>query len=171
MLHGFTNGLDEPDDQRERHYEVFEEVALVAHILTRQGLLSEISERVRFSRKRFGTYEVIDFLVVLMGYARSCEPTRASYYERLLPFATPFMALFGRERVASPLDAQPFSCRPGPGECGSAAQCVRGPDALARPGPAEGVGGLWDRQGQRWGVFESCRHETGCTTACPASGS
>src|SRR5260370_22274907 len=25
---------------------------------------------------------------------------------------------------------------------------------LARPGPAEGVGGLWDRQGQRWGVFD-----------------
>ncbi len=77
----------------------FGEVALVAHILTRQGLLSEISERVRFSRKRFGTYEVIDFLVVLMGYARSCEPTRASYYERLLPFATPFMALFGRTQL------------------------------------------------------------------------
>src|SRR5260370_8137837 len=26
-------------------------------------------------------------------------------------------------------------------------------DALARPGPAEGVGGLWDRQGQPWVVF------------------
>src|SRR6266699_6146414 len=89
-----------------------------------------------------------------MGYARSCEPTRASYYERLLPFATPFMALFGRERVASPLDAQPLSCGPGPGECGSAAWRVRGPDALARPGPAQGVGGLWDRRGQRWVVFD-----------------
>ncbi len=77
----------------------FGEVALVAHILTRQGLLSEISERVRFSRKRFGTYEVIDFLVVLMGYALSGEPTRASYYERLQPFATPFMALFGRTQL------------------------------------------------------------------------
>src|SRR5260370_37598520 len=73
----------------------FGEVALVAHILTRQCLLAELSERVRFSRKRFGTYEVIDFLVVLMGYARSCEPTRAAYYELLQPFATPFMALFG----------------------------------------------------------------------------
>src|SRR3989440_12435551 len=27
-------------------------------------------------------------------------------------------------------------------------------DALARPGPAEGVGGLWDRRGQRWVVFD-----------------
>jgi hypothetical protein len=33
----------------------FGEVALLAHRLTRLGLLSEISERVRFARKRFGT--------------------------------------------------------------------------------------------------------------------
>ena len=34
----------------------FGEVALLAHTLTRLGLLSEISERVRFTRKRFGTF-------------------------------------------------------------------------------------------------------------------
>ena len=77
----------------------FGEVALVAHTLTRQGLLADISERVRFSRTRFGTYEVIDFLVVLIGYALSGEPTLAAYYERLQPFATPFMALFGRTQL------------------------------------------------------------------------
>jgi hypothetical protein len=132
----------------------FGEVALVAHALARQGILSKISHEVRFARKRFGTFEVIDFVVVLMGYAISGEPTLAAYYERLLPFATPFMALFGRERVACPLDAQSLSCGPGQGECGSATWRVRGPDALARPGPAEGVGGLWDRRGQRWVVFD-----------------
>ena len=99
MKHGFTNGFDEPDDQRKRHYDVFEEVALVAHLFTRKGLVAEISERVRFSRKRFGTYEVIDFLVVLIGYALSGEPTLAAYYERLQPFASPFMALFGRTQL------------------------------------------------------------------------
>ena len=36
--------------------EWFGEVALIAHTLTRLSLLSEISERVRFSRKRFGTF-------------------------------------------------------------------------------------------------------------------
>ncbi len=41
----------------------FGEVALLAHTLTRLGLLAEISERVRFTRKRFGTFEVIDFVV------------------------------------------------------------------------------------------------------------
>jgi hypothetical protein len=70
----------------------FGEVALVAHALTRQDILSKISDEVRFARKRFGTFEVIDFVVVLMGYAISGEPTLAAYYERLLPFATPFMA-------------------------------------------------------------------------------
>ena len=73
----------------------FGEVALLAHTLTRLGLLSKISEQVRFSRKRFGTFEVIDFVVVLMGYAISGEPTLAAYDERLQPFATSFMALFG----------------------------------------------------------------------------
>jgi hypothetical protein len=35
--------------------EWFGEVTLLAHTLTRLGLLAEISERVRFARKRFGT--------------------------------------------------------------------------------------------------------------------
>src|SRR5712691_10282837 len=77
----------------------FGEVALVAHALARQGILAKISEEVRFARKRFGTFEVIDFVVVLMGYAISGEPTLAAYYERLQPFATPFMALFGRTQL------------------------------------------------------------------------
>src|SRR5438270_11556067 len=103
MKDDFTNGCDVkadvPDNQKGRHYDVFEEVALVAHALARQGILSKISEEVRFTRKRFGTFEVIDFVVVLMGYAISGEPTLAAYYERLLPFATPFMALFGRSQL------------------------------------------------------------------------
>src|SRR5256885_16522220 len=77
----------------------FGEVALLAHTLTRLGLLSEISERVRFTRKRFGTFEVIDFVVMLMGYAISGEPTLKAYYERLHPFSTAFMALFGRNQL------------------------------------------------------------------------
>ena len=56
----------------------FGEVALLAHTMTRLGILSEVSEQVRFARKRFGTYEVIDFVVVLIGYARSFEPTLAA---------------------------------------------------------------------------------------------
>jgi hypothetical protein len=49
-------------------------------------------ERVRFARRRFGHYEVIDFLAVLFGYALSGERTLEAFYERIQPFAAPFMA-------------------------------------------------------------------------------
>jgi hypothetical protein len=146
----------------------FGEVALVAHTLTRQGILSKISDEVRFARKRFGTFEVIDFVVVLMGYALSGEPTLKAYYERLQPFATAFMALFGRERVASPLDAQSLSCCPGPGECGSAAWCVLAGRADS-PGTCGGGGRSVGPARATMGGLRSGRHQTGRTTACSAS--
>jgi hypothetical protein len=133
--------------------EWFGEVALIAHTLTRLGLLADISERVRFTRKRFGRFEVIDFVVMLIGYAISGEPTLKAYYERLQPFATAFMALFGRRelphratlsRFLAALD-EPFV---------EALRTVFLHDALARLGPEVDVGGLWDRQATRWTVFD-----------------
>ena len=131
----------------------FGEVALIAHTLTRLGLLADISEHVRFTCKRFGRFEVIDFVVMLMGYAISGEPTLKAYYERLQPFATVFMALFGRSelphratlsRFLAALD-EPFV---------EALRTVFLHDALARLGPEANVGGLWDRQATRWNVFD-----------------
>jgi hypothetical protein len=77
------------------------EVAVVAHYLSSLGLLEKIALEVRFSRSRFGTYDVIDFVCVLIGYVLSGEPTLKAFYERLLPFASPFMALFGRNELPS----------------------------------------------------------------------
>ena len=54
---------------------------------------------MRFSRARFGQYDLIDFAAVLIGYALSGEPTLLAFYERLAPFAEPFMALFGSHRL------------------------------------------------------------------------
>jgi len=42
----------------------FGEVALMAEHLRKQGILTKIGERVRFARRSFGRYEVIDFLAV-----------------------------------------------------------------------------------------------------------
>lgn len=70
------------------------EVAVFAQVLSHTGMLSAIQEQVRFARARFGVYDLIDFVVVLIGYAMSGEPTLQAFYERLLPFAEPFMALF-----------------------------------------------------------------------------
>jgi hypothetical protein len=77
----------------------FGEVALTAHYLKRQGVLSAIEQRVRFARRRFGHYEVIDFVAVLLGYAISGERTLEAFSTRLSPFASPFMALFGRDQL------------------------------------------------------------------------
>ena len=71
------------------------EVAAFAQILTQTGILTQIQEHVRFARARFGRYEVIDFVAVLIGYMLSGEPTRLPFYDRLAPWASPFMALFG----------------------------------------------------------------------------
>lgn len=45
----------------------FGEVVLISSYLRKHALLSKINEQVRFARKRFGRYEVIDFLAVLFG--------------------------------------------------------------------------------------------------------
>jgi hypothetical protein len=75
------------------------EVAVFAQVLTHLGLLKAIQERVRFVRARFGRYDLIDFVVVLIGYALSGEPTLKAFYARLLPFADTFMACFGRNQL------------------------------------------------------------------------
>jgi hypothetical protein len=73
------------------------EVTVIAHYLGHLGVLSAIEERVRFARRRFGHYDLIDFVAVLLGYAISGERTLEAFYECLQPFAAPFKALFGRE--------------------------------------------------------------------------
>src|SRR5712691_8252976 len=90
---------DVPNDQKGRHYDVFEEVVVISSYLRKHHVLSKINEKVRFARKRFGRYEVIDFLAVLFGYAISGERTLEAFYERLQPFAVPFMALFDRDQL------------------------------------------------------------------------
>src|SRR5947199_3511772 len=77
----------------------FGEVALLIPYLRKQGILSAINSQVRLARRRFGRYEVIDYLAVLFGYAISGERTLEAFYERLAPWASAFMALFGRDRL------------------------------------------------------------------------
>ena len=62
---------------------------LLIGYLRKHGVLSKISEQVRFARRRFGRYEVIDFLAVLFGYEILGERTLQDFYEQLQPFAIP----------------------------------------------------------------------------------
>jgi hypothetical protein len=77
------------------------EVVVVAHYLSTLGVLEKIALEVRFARGRLGIYDVIDFVAVLIGYALSGERTLETFYARLYPFATPLMALFGRNKLPS----------------------------------------------------------------------
>jgi hypothetical protein len=132
----------------------FGEVTVIAHFLKQQGKLSALEEQVRFARRRFGHYDVIDFVAVLLGYAISGERTLETFYERLQPFATAFMALFGRDRLPArstlsrflaALDQAPIE----------ALRTLFLADLLARPlAKEEKAGGVWDRQATQWLVFD-----------------
>jgi hypothetical protein len=130
------------------------EVTLVASHLRTQGLLNKINERVRFARRRFGRYDTIDFLVVLFGYAISGERTLQDFYEAVRPCASAFMALFGRTRLPAASTLSRFLAAL-PAEPVEALRTLFLEDLLARRlSTQEQSAGLWDRQGNRWLVFD-----------------
>jgi hypothetical protein len=132
----------------------FGEMAVMAQYLRHIGALVTIEERVRFARRRFGHYELIDFVVVLLGYAISGERTLEAFYESLQPFATPFMALFGRGRLPHRSTLSRFLAALGQSVV-EALRTVFLEDLFARPlEKEEKTGGLWDRQGSHWLVFD-----------------
>lgn len=97
---------------------------------------------------------MIDFLAVLFGYAISGERTLEAFYERLQPFAVPFMALFARDqfpsrsalsRFLAALTAEPVE----------ALRTLFLDDLLNRSlSPDKQTGGLADRVGNAWVVFD-----------------
>jgi hypothetical protein len=132
----------------------FGEVVLMAAHLRKHGILTKISAGVRFARRRFGRYDVIDFLAVLFGYAISGEPTLEAFYERLQPFAVPFMALFERDRLPARSTLSRFlaDLTKAPVE---ALRTLFLDDLLSRPLTNERqTGNLVDRTGGEWIVFD-----------------
>jgi hypothetical protein len=76
-------------------------VVVSAQSLRRLGALTKSAERVRFARQRCGHSDVIDVLAALSGSAVSGERTLEEFYERVQPFAHPFMAFCERDRRPS----------------------------------------------------------------------
>src|SRR5260370_22271909 len=128
------------------------EVAVFAQILTHLGLLKAIQDQVRFARARFGTYDTIDFLVILIGYALSSEPTLKAFYERLAPFAETFMSLFGRSRLPDRSTLSRFLTALDQASV-EALRTLFLADLVART-PFATPGGLSDRQGNQWLVID-----------------
>ena len=130
------------------------EVVFIVSHLRKFGVLDAISSQVRFARRRFRHYEVIDFLAVLFGYAISGERTLEEFYERLQPFAQPFMALFDRERLPSRSALSRFLASLSL-EATEALRTLFLADLLARPLDKEQhTGQLIDRTGTKRVVFD-----------------
>jgi hypothetical protein len=132
------------------------ELTIVAYYLTHLGLLERLAERVRFARARFGIYDPIDFVVVLIGYAVSAEPTLKAFYERLLPFAVPFMALFGRDQLPDRSTLSRF-LKAIDQPTVEALRSLFQEDLTCRAFPEQDkqTGGLQDRYGEMWEVFDA----------------
>lgn len=131
----------------------FAEVVLVARHLETKGLLDAFAHQVRLVRGRFGRYEPIDFLAVLIGYAISGERTLADFFERVAPFEEAFMALFGRRCLPHRSSLSRFLAavdRP----CLEAFRTLFEQRSFADGWTSETIGGLWDRQGRRYVVFD-----------------
>jgi hypothetical protein len=129
------------------------EVTVIAHFLKHLGVLTAIENRVRFARRRFGRYEVIDFVAVLLGYAISGERTLQAFYERVQPFAPAFMALFGRTRLPTRSTLSRFLAALEQAPVEALRELFL--ENLCDHSLTEGKpGGLWDRQGSHWLVFD-----------------
>src|SRR5947209_2062631 len=131
----------------------FGEVTIVAQVFTTSGVLKSIEEQVRFARPRFGTYEVMDFVAVFIGYVVSAEPTLLAFYERLLPFASAFMALFGRKNLPHRSTLSRFLAALDQPTV-EALRALFLEDVVVRTQQTFAPGGLWDRLGQHWLVVD-----------------
>ena len=132
----------------------FGEVVLMAAHLRQHGVLSKISKGVRFARRRFGRYDVIDFLAVLFGYALSGERTLEAFYQAVVPWEEPFMALFDRDQLPSRSTLSRFLAALTEASV-EALRTLFLDDLLSRPLTNEKqTGDLVDRAGNTWVIFD-----------------
>jgi hypothetical protein len=126
----------------------FAERVLIAGYLRSHGLLEALSTQVHLVRKRFGHDAVLDVLALLFGYAISGEWTLQAFFDRLHPFAEPFMALFERgtlphrstlSRFLAAIDSSSLE----------ALRAVVPTASFVQGWTQQPLGGLWDRAGQR----------------------
>src|SRR5436305_1132008 len=140
----------------DKHFSVharYAEVVIMARYLQKKVLLEAFGHQIRLLRGRFGTYEPIDFLALLIGYAISGERTLADFFERVEPFETAFMALFGRRCLPHRSSLSRFLAavdRP----CLEAFRTLFEQQSFADGWTAETIGGIFDRKARRYLVFD-----------------
>jgi hypothetical protein len=131
----------------------FAEVVIIARYLEKKGLLQAFAHQVRLVRGRFGNYEPIDFLALLIGYAISGERTLADFFERLAPFEAAFMALFGLRCLPHRSSVIRFLADMD-GPCLEVFRTLFERQSFADGWTSETIGGIFDRQGGRSMVFD-----------------
>ncbi|HZG68521.1 MAG TPA: hypothetical protein VEZ12_17390, partial [Herpetosiphonaceae bacterium] len=131
----------------------FAELTLLARRFTQRGVLDMLCEHVHLARGRAGHYDVLDFVAVLLGYALSGEATLDAFFERLQPFAAPFMALFGRDRLPHRSTLSRFLADIDLA-CLDALRQQFANDLGQHGLSGELLGGLFDHQGHRLLVFD-----------------
>jgi hypothetical protein len=132
----------------------FAELILLARHFTRRGILAAIAEQVHLARGRAGHYDVIDFVAVLLAYALSAEPTLEAFFDRLRPFAAPFMALFGRDQLPHRSTLSRFLADVD-AACLEALRQQFDQDLGQHGFASDHLGGLFDHSGHRLLVFDS----------------
>jgi hypothetical protein len=131
----------------------FAEVVIIVQHLATNGQLDAFAHQIRLVRGRFGSYEPIDFLALLVGYAISGERTLADFFERVEPFEAAFMALFGRRCLPHRATLSRFLSdvdRP----CLEAFRTLFEQQSFAQGWTSETIGGIFDRQNRRYLVFD-----------------
>ncbi len=133
--------------------EWFAEVVIMVHHLTKEGVLDAFAHQVRLKRGRFGSYEPIDFLALLLGYALSGERTLTDFFERVTPFEAAFMALFGRRCLPHRSSLSRFLADVDY-PCLEAFRALFQQKSFSHGWTSESIGGIFDRQGRRSIVFD-----------------
>jgi hypothetical protein len=131
----------------------FAEVTILSQHLATQGLLDAFAQQIRLVRGHFGRYEPIDFLVLLIGYAASGERTLSDFFERVSPFGTAFMALFGRIALPHRATLSRFLADVDD-PCLEALRTLFEQFSFPEGWTQDSIGGIWDRQGCRYIVFD-----------------
>ena len=147
----------------------FAEMAIIVQHLATKGLLDAFAQQIRLVRGHCGSYEPIDFLALLLGYAISGERTLADFFERLAPFGSAFMALFGRRCLPHRATLSRFLAD-GDRPCLEAFRTLFEQHSFAEGWSTEPIGGIFDRQGRRCIIFDvDATHQAARQRALPTA--
>jgi hypothetical protein len=131
----------------------FAETVILSNYIASQGVLDLFEQQVLLARKRSGTYEPLDFLAPLIGYAISGEQSLSTFFQRVAPFNEAFMALFGRHELPHRSSLSRFlSAMDRP--CLEAFRSLFQQASFGLEWTADSIGGIVDRQKRRLIVFD-----------------